>query len=85
MEKSSASQNLRTLKGLIGNVECRHPVLRGNLYTCSFYVCAMDGQTVCQTHSWKGAEVFFHAVWGCETTGNVCWKPQRHLIRVARN
>ena len=29
-------------------------------------------------------KIFFCAVWNCETTRNVYWKPQRDLITVAR-
>lgn len=87
MEKSPASQNICAHKGLIGNVGCRHLVLRKKPMHLFFYVCPVNGRTVSQAHSCKGTGVFFFFCvdWGCETTGNVYWKHQRYLITVARN
>ena len=62
MEKSPASQNICAHKGLIGNVGCRHLVLRKKPMHLFFYVCPVNGRTVSQAHSCKGTGVFFFSV-----------------------
>lgn len=72
---------------LVGNFGCRGPVHRCKLRKLDFYVCPRDGRDQANIQRCGGIGGWYCATWGCETTGDVYWKPSSSWdwIKVHKN
>lgn len=58
-----------------GAFGCGDPEHRCQLARQGFYVCPQDGRDKAAVRRCGGLESLFCSAWGCETTGEVYWKP----------
>lgn len=61
--------------GIGSTLGCLGQFFWANLQAADFYVCPSQGRSREQGRSCGGAESYFCAQWGCETTGEAYWKP----------
>lgn len=66
---------------------CSYPKTRNTLSQTPFYVCPRDGRSRELARKCGGANSYYCAAWGCETTGNTYWNPTSSwdLIAVQKN
>lgn len=65
---------------------CSHPLLCHKLKTLDLYACPRNGRNQETTYRCGGADYYYCASWGCETSGTTYWKPSSNwdLISVGR-